>query len=142
MSETTNNGDFKLRREALPVKGSRKVMAMDTISSITPDDAGCIVISGSHGGLSSAEYAAREPLAMVFFNDAGVGKDNAGIAGLEYLQQRGIAAGVYAHDSAMIGNAFDAWENGVISGLNDLARKAGYMDGTPLHDSIRSVIGG
>ena len=39
-------------------------------------------MSGSHGGISSAQYAlAARPLIAVF-NDAGVGKDEAGLAAL------------------------------------------------------------
>ena len=61
-------------------RGDLKVIAMDSISYVDAADAGHIVVSASHGGASSAEYARTQPLAAVFFNDAGVGKDKAGIA--------------------------------------------------------------
>jgi len=36
---------------------------------LSGDDAGAIVVSGSHGGASAAEFALAVPLAAVFFND-------------------------------------------------------------------------
>ena len=51
---------------------------VDSITELRPHDAGCVAISGSHGGISSAQYAlAARPLIAVF-NDAGIGKDRAG----------------------------------------------------------------
>ena len=71
-----------LKREVENGNGGR-VIVMDSITKLTPDDAGAIVVSASHGGVSSGEFALAVPLMAVFFNDAGVGKDNAGIAALE-----------------------------------------------------------
>ena len=51
-----------------------------------------VVISGSHGGVSAAVIALRSPIRGVLFNDAGVGKDKAGIAGLYILESYGIYA--------------------------------------------------
>jgi hypothetical protein len=64
---------------------SGRVVIMDSITKVTPDDAGAIVVCASHGGSSSEEFALAVPLAAVFFNDAGVGKENAGIAALDML---------------------------------------------------------
>ena len=48
---------------------------VDSITELRPTDAGCLAVSGSHGGMSSARYAlAARPLLSVF-NDAGVGLD-------------------------------------------------------------------
>lgn len=56
----------------------RHIILLDSISFIGPDDAGQIVVSGSHGGTVAAAYARRHPPWLVVFNDAGVGKDAAG----------------------------------------------------------------
>ena len=50
----------------------RRVLVMDSITLVTADDAGAIVVSGSHGGRSSAHFALEVPLTLVVFNDAGV----------------------------------------------------------------------
>ena len=54
-----------------------RVVMIDTIAHVHPDDAGQFVVCGSHGGVSSGEYAAAVPVAAVFFNDAGGGKKEA-----------------------------------------------------------------
>jgi len=105
----------------------RFVMIMDSITSVGANDEGAIVVSASHGGVSAAEYALKIPLAAVFFNDAGVGKDEAGIAGLKMLQEKGIPAGAVSHETAQIGDGKDTWEFGIISNLNNAAREAGFQ---------------
>ena len=106
----------------------------DSISTIDAADAGQVVVSGSHGGAVSAVYALRHRPAIVFFNDAGVGKNRAGIRSLELLAQKGVAAGTVTHVSARIGDARDALENGIIGHLNDLARRRGLAVGMRLRE--------
>jgi hypothetical protein len=119
--------------------GRARVIAMDTITKLAPDDAGSIVVSGSHGGSSSAEFALAQPVLAVFFNDAGVGKDGAGIAALAILQARGIAAGAVSHDTARIGDAWDTWEHGVISRVNDAAAHLGLAPGVSLRAALQQL---
>ena len=117
------------------------VVIMDSITKVTPADAGGIVVSASHGGASSGEFALEVPLKAVFFNDAGVGKDNAGTAALAMLQARKVAAGTVAHTSARIGDAMDMWECGVISHVNEEGRKLGLSPGQPLRASLKRLVG-
>ena len=72
-----------------------RVVIMDSITKVTPEDAGGLVVSASHGGASSGEFALEVPLKAAFFNDAGVGKEDAGIAALAMLQASGVAGGRY-----------------------------------------------
>src|SRR5690606_24319825 len=77
-----------------------RLRVVDSITELHAGDAGCVAVSGSHGGLSSARYAlAARPLLSVF-NDAGVGRDAAGIAALGFLQAHALAACTVAHGSA------------------------------------------
>ena len=103
---------------------------VDSITELTPGaDAGCIAVSGSHGGISSARYAlAARPLLSVF-NDAGVGKDAAGLAALDFLQGHGLAACTVSHDSARIGEARSTLDDGLISRCNALALALGAAPG-------------
>jgi hypothetical protein len=119
---------------ALTVQG--RVRLVDSITQIAPDDAGRWVVSGSHGGSSSASYALAVPLALAVFNDAGVGKDEAGIAALAMLQAQGRAAVTVSHDSARIGDARDAWAHGVVSRVNDAAAALGLAAGQPLQPAV------
>jgi len=106
-----------------------RVIVIDSITQLQAGDEGAIVVSGSHGGASSGEFALALPLRLVFFNDAGVGKDDAGIAALAMLQTRGVAAAAVAHGSARIGDALDAWRHGMISHVNEAARTLGLRAG-------------
>ena len=116
------------------------VLIMDSITKVAPEDQGAIVVSASHGGASSGEFSLEVPLKLVFFNDAGGGKDAAGVAALVMLQARGVAGGAVAHTSARIGDAQDMWACGVISHLNDAARGLGLAVGLPLREALERVV--
>lgn len=105
------------------------VVLVDSITQVEPRDAGSVVASGSHGGISAASFAAQVPAALYVFNDAGIGKDRAGIAGLDVLEAVGIAAVAVGHDSARIGDARDTLENGVVTAVNGLAAASGLSAG-------------
>jgi len=128
-----------LKTQVAQGQGGRVVLA-DSITMTAPEDSGAIVVCGSHGGSSSAAFALEVPLAAVFFNDAGVGKDRAGIVALDILQKRGVAAGAVAHTSARIGDSRDTWDNGVISYLNPAARVLGLKAGMRLSVALNELI--
>jgi len=128
-----------MARETVAEFDGRKVIIMDSITHVEERDTDQIVVSASHGGVSSGGFACEHRLGAVFFNDAGVGKENAGIAALEMLEQRSVAAGTVSNESAKIGDARDHWENGVISHLNETARARGLREGEPLREAISSV---
>ncbi len=128
-----------LKTEVAKGKGGR-VIIMDSITKVTPEDAGAIVVSASHGGASSGEFALEVALKVVFFNDAGVGKDNAGILALDMLQAKGIAGGAVAHTSGRIGDSRDMWDNGVISYVNPAARALGLAPGAKLGTALSALV--
>ena len=127
------------KREALNGPGGRVLLA-DTVTSVDAGDRGAIVVTGSHGGASVARFALVVPLRLVVFNDAGVGKDRAGVVALDHLQQRGVAAATVSHLSARIGDAEDAWRNGVVSYVNEAARELGLAPGEPLAGALEALI--
>ena len=127
-------------KRAVGERGDRKVILMDSISHVDAGDAGHIVVSASHGGASSGEYASRHRLAAVFFNDAGVGKDGAGIAALGMLERAQVPAGTVSHLSARIGDAEDMWQNGVLSHLNASALRSGLRSGERLQDAVGRLL--
>lgn len=119
-----------------------RVLVMNSITQVEPEDAGCLVVSSSHGGTSSGEFALAVPLALAVFNDAGVGKDEAGIAALSMLQARGVPAATVAHTSARIGDSMDSWQSGIVSHANAAALARGIAPGMPLRAAIDRWIGG
>jgi len=128
-----------LKKEAARGSGGR-VILMDSITKVAPEDAGAIVVCASHGGTSSGEFALEVPLKAVIFNDAGVGKDNAGIAAMDMLQVRGVPGATVAHTSGRIGDSLDMWENGVLSHVNEAARKLGLSVGAKLRHTLTELI--
>ena len=127
-----------MRHDTVADLRGRRVVLMDSISLIGTDDAGTIIVCGSHGGRISGAYARKHPPALVVFNDAGIGRREAGIASLQDLDEAGIPAAAISCDSARIGEALDAWESGVVSRANRLATAAGLGPGQPLREAVRS----
>jgi hypothetical protein len=107
-------------------------LLVDSIAEAVGSGSGCVVVSGSHGGLSAARYALQAGVRLAVFNDAGIGKDGAGIAGLDWLQQRGVAALAVAHSTARIGEAWSTWNDGIVSALNPQAASLGARVGGAL----------
>ena len=125
------------------VKGQAgRVVLMDSITKVSPEDEGSVVVCASHGGSSSGEFALEVPLKVVIFNDAGVGRDNAGIAALDMLQNRGVAAAAVAHTSGRIGDSLDMWENGVLSHVNAAGRAAGLLPGAAVRTALTTLVAG
>lgn len=129
-------------RGVLEERNGIRIIGLDTITDVHEEDAGNLVIAASHGGVSSGSYAVKYPLLAAFFNDAGLGKDAAGIAALSMLQEVGAAGGTYSHNTARIGDVQDAWENGVISHINEAAAQKGVREGEPLRDALRRIAEG
>jgi hypothetical protein len=125
-----------MRKEVILQAPGGCVLLADSITLLTVDDAGVWAVSGSHGGSSSASFALEQPLALAVFNDAGIGKDDAGVLGLAMLQARGCAAATVAHTSARIGDALDSWQHGVISRVNAQAEALGLRVGEPLQAAV------
>jgi hypothetical protein len=130
-----------MRRAEVARGPGGRVLTLDTITALTADDAGCVVVSGSHGGVSSGAFAMQVPLKLAIFNDAGVGKGQAGIAALAMLQAQGRAGGAVSHDSACIGDAQDCWLHGVLSHLNAAALALGLRPGDRLRQVLPGLIG-
>ncbi len=129
-----------LKQEVARGPGGR-VLVMNSITQVEPEDAGCMVVSSSHGGTSSGEFALQVPLRLAVFNDAGVGKDEAGIAALAMLQARGVAGATVAHTSARIGESMDSWNSGVISHANAAALAMGLRPGLALRPVLEQWVG-
>ncbi|MEO5701007.1 MAG: hypothetical protein ABIS17_07955 [Casimicrobiaceae bacterium] len=121
--------------------GRRKVVLLDSISAIDPADTGHVVVSGSHGGRSAGIFTMCVPVALCCFNDAGVGKDGAGIAALAMLDRFELAAVACSHASARIGEARDTWESGVIAHVNGVAARRGLCVGEGVQAAVRRVFG-
>lgn len=115
---------------------------IDSISAVTGEMRGQIVVTGSHGGVSAAHLALAHPPALVVFNDAGVGLDDAGTRSLEILQSHGVAACTVSHLSARIGEAESTMRTGQVNHANMQARVNGIGLGQTCIEAISSFCEG
>ncbi len=114
-----------------------RLVLLDSVTQVTPHHAGCVVVTGSHGGASVVRYARAVSAVLYVFNDAGIGKDDAGVTALAELERSGIAAAAVSHLTARIGDARDGWEHGVVSRANGPALALGVRVGRALRESVR-----
>ncbi len=115
------------------------LLLVDSITEAVGPGAGCVVVSGSHGGISAGRFAHEARVLVAVFNDAGVGLDAAGTAALPHLQQHGIAACTVAHTGARIGEAASTWATGVISHANAAALARGARPGLAVQAWLRAA---
>jgi len=122
---------------ALEVSRVRAVLVLvaDSATRLGRESAGHVVVCGSHGGVTAARYAAAAGARAAIFNDAGVGRDAAGVSGLADVERFGMAAAAASHLSARIGDGMDHYRCGVISHANRWAREAGVEVGMAVADA-------
>lgn len=115
----------------------KTITVTDSITFLNESNAGDVVVCGSHGGVSAGHYAQKHRLRAVFFNDAGIGKNNAGIKSLDSLNNLGILACTVDCMSAEIFNGQDALDNGIISVCNQLAKSRNITEKMTVKDALR-----
>ena len=120
-------------------KGTR-ILTMDSNSMVTRENEKDIILTGSHGGLVGNRAATKYPVLAAFYNDAGVGKDQAGISRLARLQEAGILGATVDAATARIGVGLETYECGVISYVNPLAREMGIVPGMEAKEAAWRVL--
>lgn len=115
------------------------ITVTNSITFLNERNAGDIVVCGSHGGLSAGGYAKKYGVSSVFFNDAGIGKNDAGAKCLEPLNEAGILACTVDCMSAQIFNGQDTLDNGIISVCNQLAKDRNIQEKMMLNEAIKHI---
>lgn len=129
----------KVVREA----GGRRIVIADSATSITEDNKNDIVVNGSHCGANIApDYILPNGARGSIGNDAGIGLENAGIASLAFLDQHGIPAAAVAAMSAEIGVGQSTYNEGVISAVNEVAKKMGVAVGMSAKEAADKMFEG
>lgn len=122
--------------------GEPKVIGLDAAPMLEDSDTGAIAITGSHAALfrGQPDDVIRQTLHAVFFSDAGVGLDRAGIRRLPELDKRGIPAGAVAASSAPIGDARAIYADGILSHVNETAATLGAVPGMRLSEFVELLL--
>lgn len=115
------------------------VTVTDSITFLNESNAGDIVVCGSHGGLSAGHYAKKHGVKAVFFNDAGIGKNNAGVKSLAFLNDAGILACTVDCMSAEIFNGQDVLDNGIVSVCNQLAENRNITKKLTVKEAVKQI---
>jgi hypothetical protein len=99
-----------------------------------------VVVCGSHGALYPAWLAANARVRAVIFNDAGLGRHSAGIAGVAWLGGLGISACAVDYRSARIGDGADMLASGTVSMVNDVAASHGCLPGHTCRQAAQCLL--
>lgn len=128
-------------RTRIAASTSLSILCVDSASLVKSDDAGRIIVTGSHGGLIGGDpaRALKAKAKLAVFNDAGVGKDKIGLSRLPALNAIGVAAVTVSNQSAIIGSAQSCIDTGVISFTNDLAERLGLNVGDALASALSKL---
>lgn len=107
----------------------RGCVLLDSINYLLPEHAGRVVVAGSHGGMYCAYKCITGGVRGVVFNDAGIGRDEAGVASLAACDEHRLPVATIACRSARIGNAGEMLAQGVVSRRNTAAQALGVEPG-------------
>jgi len=115
------------------------VVLLNSITDLRAEHVGSVAISGSHGGLYPASVASRGGLHAVVFNDAGIGLNRAGVAGVAFLESLGMAAVATSYMSCEIGSAEDTLMSGKVSVANGPAAALGVEVGMSISEAVDNL---
>lgn len=111
-----------------------KIVTVASCSNLRDEHRFHVAVSGSYGGRYNAYNAAKWPVRAVIMNDAGIGKDDAGIVGLEFLDRIKMAAATADAMTCHIGDGDHMLAHGVISHVNAVAAGLGCKAGQSVRD--------
>jgi hypothetical protein len=119
------------------VPSAAPIVTADSATKLPPQADGGVVVCGSHGAVYAAYLSARAGARAAIHNDAGIGRDGAGIGGLDWSQAAGMAMATISCTSARIGDGADTLHRGIVSRVNALAAACGVEPGQPAATAAR-----
>jgi hypothetical protein len=111
-------------------------IVLDSVTHLSPEARGRIAVCASHGAVYAAWYGAMKGVSALILNDAGIGREQAGISGLAWLDGFGVPGATVAHTSARIGWGADMPERGILSFVNAAASRAGLARGMTCAEAL------
>lgn len=117
------------------------ITVLDSVTHLKDEHRGRVAYCGSHAGVYAAYYAAAKGIAAVILNDAGIGRERAGVAGLALLEGLGVPAAAISHLSARIGDGADGVARGVLTTVNAPAARIGLHAGQSCRDALLLLLG-
>ncbi len=118
----------------------KEIVLADSATKLGADAEGAVIVTGSHGARYAAYLTLKAHPRAVIHNDAGIGKDSAGIAVIALAEALGIAAATASHASCRIGDATDMIARGRISHANAVARGLGVREEMPCREAALLLV--
>ena len=112
------------------------VLVVDGVVKLPPEANGAVVVGGSNATAYAAYFSARAGVRAAIHHDCGIGRDEAGVSGLPWADQHGMAMAAVATDSARAGDAADMVHRGIISRVNKLAATCGVETGQTVAQAV------
>jgi hypothetical protein len=119
----------------------RDALVLDSVTHLPATAARRVALCASHGGVYAAWYAARRGVSAVVLHDAGVGRERAGLGGLDWLGARGVPGACVGHMTARIGEGADMLARGLLSAVNAPAAALGLAEGMAAADALSRLAG-
>ncbi len=120
--------------------GNRKIVVADSAAAMDESTKGDVFVDGSHCGINVGEITIHSGVGAMIGNDAGLGKNDAGIVALKMCDEHGIPAAAVAAMSAKIGNGRSTYEQGKISVVNEAAKKLGVSVGMSAKEAADKLL--
>lgn len=115
------------------------VIAVPSVTKLPLEADGAVVVGGSHGAVYAAYLSVKAGARAAIHNDAGIGRDEAGVSGLAWAQAHGMAMAAVLGSSARIGDGEDMLKRGVISRANTLAASCGVVPGQSAAEAVERL---
>ena len=129
-----------MRKDILEKEGFGKIIIMDTAAQMSSEETGQVVVIGSHGAESTARHISQYLPFGVFLNDAGIGKNYAGISGLQVFEVMSILGATVDCMTARIGEGSDHYSSGIVSAVNKKAEMAGVRSGMGVDEACSKMM--
>ncbi|OFW97355.1 MAG: hypothetical protein A3D94_14755 [Alphaproteobacteria bacterium RIFCSPHIGHO2_12_FULL_66_14] len=105
------------------------LIVVPSVTKLPPETDGAVLVGGSHGAVYAAYLSAKAGARAAIHHDAGIGLGEAGVSGLGWAAEHGMAMAAVAASSARIGDGADMLRRGLISRVNPQAAACGVAAG-------------
>jgi hypothetical protein len=105
------------------------IVVVPSVTKLPTEADGAVVVGGSHAAVYAAHLVAKAGARAAIHHDAGIGLDEAGVGGLAFAQELGMAMAAVDTASARIGEGEDLMRRGIVSRVNALAAACGVAPG-------------
>jgi uncharacterized protein YunC (DUF1805 family) len=133
----------KVRRKVVAqTQDGHQIVVTDSIVFALREDSANVLVTAGHTGRTGAKFIEEVSPRGFICADGGSAKNGSGYAGLPELDRAGLAGACYDVMTAAMGDAFDAWDRGLISQVNELARERGVREGQTVQVAAQHLLAG